>query len=133
MCLVFSAPDRPRPMSAIQLILSWYTVTGLQWCPRSIRKFLVCNPWLAESDNAISSTSVLYLLSIVCLQGLQCTGPTSPITTQLPVCDLPSACIPYVYHVNPQDNASLLRSIHISHPPLMLRNIVTHALGNASG
>ena len=42
----------------------------------------------------MSLASVLDLVTEVCLLDRQCTAPVSPITTQLPVCDLKSVCTP---------------------------------------
>ena len=95
MCLVCSAAERPLPMNAIVLMLSWYTVIGPHSYPCAMMKARRCSPWLAESDSATSFASVKDLVTICCSPDLQCTDPVVPITMQLPVCDLPSSCTPY--------------------------------------
>ena len=108
MCLVRSAADRPRSIRAIQDMLSWCMVTGPQECPCAMMKLLRCSAWFAESDNATNSASVLDFVTICCFEDLQCTAPLSPITMQLPVCDLPSACTPYAASI------STLTTIHFT-------------------
>lgn len=79
---VRSPPDRPLAICAMQDMLSWNVVTTAILYPCKVIH------WLAESENPTSSASVLDFVD------LQCTAPTSPITTPLPVWERLSVCTP---------------------------------------
>ena len=62
---VFSAANRPRVFSAIQLKSSWYSPTGFMSYPWATSRFHTFNPWLHDYDSTTSSASVEDLVTIL--------------------------------------------------------------------